>query len=135
MRHEVYHEYEKCKREIFSEKKTLADYEPALGETQKKAPFHPIFMSALMNQQVFLREALMYEFEKGKSVVDSTKSVQLERTLKEDCSKITEYVKNWISTIEVNNYLDDLLWPEKELAYNLLELLEKCQTQWDDANL
>ena len=50
MEHEVYHEYEKAKRSIFEKDlTTLARQEKKEVDGLLNAPFHPVFLSSLMN--------------------------------------------------------------------------------------
>lgn len=63
MKHEVIHEYEKSKRQIFEKDYNLAKIKDSDQEAgfPTQAPFHPVFLSTLMNQQVFRRECVKYE--------------------------------------------------------------------------
>lgn len=67
MEHEVFHEYEKAKRSIFEKDlTTLARQEKNSLDGLLSAPFHPVFLSALMNQTVFRRGCMIQRIEKLK---------------------------------------------------------------------
>jgi len=66
-KHEVYHEYEKAKRCIFDKDHNPISLDKKEGINELHvAPFHPIFMSSLMNQQVFKRECMIQEQKQKK---------------------------------------------------------------------
>lgn len=55
--HEVCHEYEKAKRQIYTKARDAVPQEVIEGINEITAsPFHPVFLSSLLNQQVFMRE-------------------------------------------------------------------------------
>jgi CRISPR/Cas system CSM-associated protein Csm3 (group 7 of RAMP superfamily) len=57
--HEVYHEYEKAKQCIFDKERKSSRHKQEDGiNDDVTALFHPIFLSTLMNQQVFKRDLL-----------------------------------------------------------------------------
>lgn len=61
-KHEVYHEYERAKLEIFDRDFNSYSIPKRDGiNDHDMTPFHPVYMSSLMNQQVFRREVMVYE--------------------------------------------------------------------------
>jgi len=53
--------------------------------------------------------------------------VKITRETKEKNKEISENIQKWLSAIEVNGHIDSLTNnDERQLAWNLLELLEKC---------
>jgi hypothetical protein len=63
MEHEVFHQYELAKREICmnegDEYKRVDSSGMPQVEEQGPVPFHPVFLSSLLNQQVFKRDIKM----------------------------------------------------------------------------
>lgn len=77
MKHEVFHEYEKAKRQIFEANMNQVQLkvEAEINELTH-APFHPVFLSSIMNQQVFKRECMLQE-QKKKETNDVQQSVKI----------------------------------------------------------
>lgn len=56
--HEVNHEYEKAKRELFNKTMMPVALQKEEGINDlDEAPFHPVFLASLLNQKVFRRES------------------------------------------------------------------------------
>ena len=70
MEHEVFHQYELAMREICQSKENnyervnIVDGKPGIQE-QGPVPFHPVFLSALLNQQVFKRDVEMQKIREN----------------------------------------------------------------------
>ena len=104
MEHEVYHEYEKAKRAIFEKDQTcLAKQEKNNLDGLLNAPFHPVYLSSLMNQTVFRRECMIQKIEKRK-LQPGVQEVLLEKEKRSENGKIIEYIKKVLSNIEVQGY-------------------------------
>lgn len=159
-KHEVYHEYEKAKLEIFDKEFNQQQQKLVAGINEAPfTPFHPVYLSTLLNQQVFRREAMVYEQkekeiklenrnahrkhgseaheeEKDQSVLDVSSDVEDVVDIKRETSKynreIIEYVQLALNAIDANGSIETLVGDEKKMAYNLLELIEKCIDQWDE---
>lgn len=57
--HEVYHEYEKCKQSFFDTEFKSARHKVEEGiNDDVVANFHPVFLSCILNQQVFKRDVM-----------------------------------------------------------------------------
>lgn len=157
-KHEVYHEYERAKLEIFDKEFNQQQQKQIAGINEAPfTPFHPVYLSTLLNQQVFRREVMAYE-QKEKEYKLEIRNAQKKRgceeeehvhqeedesevedvvDIKRETSKlnreIIEYVQLALNAIDANGSIETLLGDEKKLAYNLLELIEKCIDQWDEA--
>ena len=110
----------------------------SLDKESKDAPYHPIFLSALMNQQVFVRDLLLQEI-KDKSAQnkagdhDHKVDMEIEREKSERIKAMIEYVKKYLNHIEVKNCAAEISKNEdSKLHWTLIELLEKTVDQWDD---
>jgi hypothetical protein len=127
MKHEVFHEYEKAKRQIFEANMNSVQLkvEPEINELTH-APFHPVFLSSLMNQQVFKRECMLQE-QKKKETKEVQQSVKIQRETQAMNKEIIDYIQKWLTNVEVNGHIDSLQSnEERKQATNLYELLEKC---------
>jgi len=62
-KHEVMHEYEMARRQILDKQYNLVQLpgktEDDGRESSGYAQFHPVFLSSLLNQQVFKRECML----------------------------------------------------------------------------
>lgn len=67
MEHEVVHEYEKAKRALLEKDMVSATKIKSKEDGLPQAPFHPIYLSAMMNQQVFMREVCIQKAERKKA--------------------------------------------------------------------
>ena len=65
MQHEVTHEYEKAKRAILGKDMITAAKvtKDKNDDNMTQAPFHPVYLSSMMNQLVFKRECLIQKAE------------------------------------------------------------------------
>jgi len=93
MHHEVLHEYEQAKRCIFEKNfnQTTVKNEDGREPEMGIAPFHPIFMSSLMNQQVYKRQCML-EDQKRKEEDNKDESVKIRRETQEKNKKIIETI-------------------------------------------
>jgi hypothetical protein len=99
MQHEVTHEYEKAKRAILgkdmvSPAKVIKDKN---DENMTTAPFHPVYLSSMMNQLVFKRECLIQkaDWDKKQFKDDGQRAneVQIDKDLKKDNAGIIELMR------------------------------------------
>ena len=114
------------------------DAKKSLGKESKDAPYHPILLSALMNQQVFVRDLLLQEikdkFADNKAGQNDHKvDLDIEREKSERIQAMIEYVKKYLNHIEVKNCAAEIAKDEdSKLHWTLIELLEKTVDQWDE---
>lgn len=68
MKHEVISEYDNARQEIFDNdyKSKKVAIEEGINDLPV-APFHPVFLSSLMNQQVFIRDVMMQDTRERKA--------------------------------------------------------------------
>ena len=128
MEHECNHEFEKAKRQIFGIDKKVYNMKNNNGNNEL-TQFHPVFLSSLLNQQVFKRDVYMQKFQDAKGDHDDHK--YSEKDKKEMNKRITENIQNWLKTIEDDGHFGNLNQLDKQMALNLFELLEKTVTNWE----
>ena len=47
---------------------------------------------------------------------------------------ITENIQNWLNVIELDGHFGNLQHDDKQMAWNLFELLEKTVTNWESTS-
>ena len=129
MEHECNHEFEKAKRQIFGIDKKSFNMKSI--NSNEPTQFHPVFLSSLLNQQVFKRDVYMQKFQDAQEGHHGEKHSFSEKDRKEMNKRITENIQNWLKTIEDDGHFSNLNQQDKQMALNLFELLEKTVTNWE----
>jgi hypothetical protein len=136
VQHETNHEYEKAKRCIFNSDKKTFDYKGY--NSTEKSQFHPVFLSSLLNQQVFKKDVAMQTFldeEEGQGKNEAGKVTKhkyiVDKQRKETNKRITENIQSWLNQIELEGHFGELDSDNKQMAWNLFELLEKTVANWE----
>eukprot|EP00356_Strombidium_inclinatum_P015164 CAMPEP_0170482330 /NCGR_PEP_ID=MMETSP0208-20121228/2393_1 /TAXON_ID=197538 /ORGANISM="Strombidium inclinatum, Strain S3" /LENGTH=402 /DNA_ID=CAMNT_0010755157 /DNA_START=112 /DNA_END=1317 /DNA_ORIENTATION=- len=128
--HDCFHEYEKAKRCFFEKDMSVKrlKIEPQVNELSH-APFHPLFMSALLNQQVFKRETTFNKL-RADELAKRKSDVEVAKKKKALNKEICDYIQKWLDKIEIEGYFTQLQSEDSQAAWNLYEILEKTVSQW-----
>ena len=147
-------EYEEAKVMIFTEDFKMQKHPLKEGVNEHAtAPFHPVFLSSLMNQQVFMRDVMLQNVreritafrhkqqeKQGDKKCDPDQiqeihganeetDVAIDKYRKDENQKIIDFIQKWLNNIEVTNSFSTLQSDEdRTTAWNLFELLEKSIT-------
>lgn len=129
MKHQVIHEYEKAKQQVFDKEFNLIRVKDPQDDILKTAAFHTSFLSSLMNQQVFRRECVMSEEKlncKEQNADQQKDTVLIKRKSKIVYKEICDYMQGWLNMLDTDqSLLESLLSEDRKLAMSLLELIEK----------
>lgn len=147
LEHEIVFEYEKAMDQLFDDtrrpKKFDTKKEGILEETV--AQFHPVFLSSLLNQTVFLgdvqqqlyREKQQANLEKvdNNNIADQEgpSDTQVYHRMKDNLQKLYDYVLQWIDEIDNYNYIMGMSNKEDQgTARSIQNLLERAMDNWKD---
>lgn len=96
-------------------------------------PFHPVFLSALLNQQVFRRDVMMQEIRERERNGFYGSDFEVIKAKKEVNQRISDFIKTALDEIEKGEHFANFQTKEERAtAWSLYELLEKQRHTWDD---
>jgi hypothetical protein len=105
--------------------------------TDKTAPFHPVYLSSLLNQTVFIRDCDVHETQALIRSKASKNEAAKESQIRKDARKRYDELRNRVSgimtTADEEGYLvSGLSQEETKTIWAIYELIDKSLKKWDE---
>lgn len=105
--------------------------------TEDFAPFHPVYLSSLLNQTVFIRDCDVHETQaeirknakEGKAAEDA----RIRKLARTRCGELRNRVSGIMTTADEEGYLvSGLSQEETKTIWAIYELIDKSLKKWDE---